>query len=102
MKKFNTLLALVILSASLHPVVFSKDDKSNIYFPIGQEDSWTYKNVEKNFTWTIEVVGIRTINKKEYVIFKRSFENSMYSDSSFYRVDANGKFSSIILKKTSC
>ena len=91
MKKFNTLLALVILSASLHPVVFSKDDKSNIYFPIGQEDSWTYKNVEKNFTWTIEVVGIRTINKKEYVIFKRSFENSMYSDSSFYRVDANGK-----------
>ena len=91
MKKLNTLLALVTLSASLHSYVFSMDDKSNKYFPIGKGDLWTYKNVGKNFTWTIEVVGARTINEKEYFIFKRSFENSAYSDSSFYRVGENGK-----------
>ena len=91
MKKFNTLFASAILLASLHSFVFSMDDKSNKYFPIAKGSSWTYKNFEKNFTWTIEVVGVKTINEKEYSIFKRSFENSMYSDSSFYRVDANGK-----------
>lgn len=91
MKKFNTLLALVTLSASLHSFVFSMDDKSNKYFPVGEGDSWTYKSIEKNFTWIIEVVGARTINEKEYFIFKRSFENSTYSDSSFYRVDEDGK-----------
>ncbi len=91
MKKLNTLLALVTLSASLHSFVFSMDAKSNQYFPVGTGDSWTYKNVGKNFTWTIEVVGGRTINEKEYFIFKRSFENNAYSDSSFYRVDDGGK-----------
>lgn len=91
MKKFNTLFAPAILLASLHSFVFSMDDKSNEYFPIAKGSSWTYKNFEKNFTWTIEVVGIRTINQKEYVIFKRNFENNIYSDSSFYRIDASGK-----------
>jgi len=91
MKRFNTFFTLVTLSISLHSFVFSMDDKSSKYFPIGKEDSWTYKNVEKNFTWTIEVVGVKTINEKEYSIFKRSFENSAYSDTNFYRVDANGK-----------
>ncbi len=91
MKRFNTFLALVTFSVFLHSFVLSMDDKSSKYFPIGEGFSWTYKSIEKNFTWKIEVVGIRTINKKEYVIFKKSFENSIYSDSSFYRVDANGK-----------
>ena len=91
MNKFNTLFASAILLAALHSFVLSMDDKSNEYFPIAKGSSWTYKNLEKNFTWTIEVVGIRTINEKEYVIFKRSFENNIYSDSSFYRIDASGK-----------
>ena len=91
MKRFNTVLALVTLSVSLNSFVLSMDDKSSKYFPIGKGFSWTYKSIEKNFTWKIEVAGITTINEKEYYIFKRSFENSLYSDSSFYRVDANGK-----------
>ena len=91
MKNFSTLLALVTLSASLHAFVFSMDGKSNKYFPVGEGDSWTYKSVQKNFTWAIEIVGTQTINEKEYSIFRRSFENSAYSDSSFYRVDEDGK-----------
>ena len=99
MKRFNTFLTLVTLLVSLHSFVFSMDDKSNKYFPIGKGNSWTYKNIEKNFTWKIEVVGIRTINEKEYYIFRRNFENSLYSDSSFYRVDANGKVFTNYLEK---
>lgn len=52
---------------------------------------WTYHHIDKNHVWTVEISGKKMIGGTQYFIFRRSYQNSSYADSSFYRLAPDGK-----------
>ncbi len=60
-----------------------------VYFPAHVGNQWAYQNFERDFKWFLKVVGVKTINEKEYFVFERSFENSAYRDTNYYRVEGS-------------